>query len=123
MKNIDVKKIKDFLKAIVTDIRTGGTEEPEEVASRVHQLLEKLSEQINENCKMTMEKKSRAEKANMANNINKSNLRIISRNANSIRAHCHQLKLFIDNASIKPQIICIQETWLKKTIKLHNTRL
>ena len=39
---------------------------------------------------------------------------IISWNANSIRAHCHQLKLFIDNANIKPQIICILETWLKK---------
>ena len=43
MKNIDVKKIKDFLKAIVMDIRTSGTEEPEEVAAE--QLLEKLSEQ------------------------------------------------------------------------------
>ena len=49
MKNIDVKKIKEFIKAIVTDIRTGGTEEPEEVAGRVHALLQKLSEQIYEN--------------------------------------------------------------------------
>ena len=45
---------------------------------------------------------------------NRNSMHIISWNANSIRAHCHQLKLFIDNAIIKPQIICIQETWLKK---------
>ena len=47
-------------------------------------------------------------------NDNRKQMHIISWNAQSIKAHSHQLKLFINSAQIKPHIICIQESWLKE---------
>ena len=44
---------------------------------------------------------------------NRKQMYIISWNAQSIKAHCHQLKLSINNEHITPHIICIQESWLK----------
>ena len=57
IKNIDIKKITEFIKAIVTDIRTDGTEKPEEVTGRVHALLQKLRDQIYENTRAREEER------------------------------------------------------------------
>ena len=58
-------------------------------------------------------------KANI--NPDKNNIKIISWNAHSLNAHCHQLKLYINSTRIKPHIICIQETWLKEKSKFSLT--
>ena len=55
MMGIDVKKISEFVKAMVIDIRAGGTNNSDEIASRVHELLQKLSDQIHENTKSRIE--------------------------------------------------------------------
>ena len=45
-------------------------------------------------------------------------IQIISWNANSLGAHPTQLKQYLDNTTIKPVAICIQETKMKATSKL-----
>ena len=47
--------------------------------------------------------------------ITQTAISIISWNANSLTAHAAQLKLYIQNTKIKPDIICIQESWLKQS--------
>ena len=42
---------------------------------------------------------------------------IISWNASSLTAHSAELKLYIQNATDKPDIICIQESWLVDSSK------
>ena len=62
--------------------------------------------------------RSKKETTMANNNINDTNhLKIISWNAQSLNAHNHQLKYYINNTPIKPHIICIQETWLKQNSK------
>jgi len=46
---------------------------------------------------------------------NDNNIRILSWNAGSLPAHGAELKHYIDEVDSKPQIICIQETWLQDT--------
>ena len=48
-------------------------------------------------------------------NILAHDIRIISWNACNLPAHGAELKHHIDEIDAKPQIICIQETWLKDT--------
>ena len=48
-------------------------------------------------------------------NTSAQDIRILSWNAGSLPAHGAELKYYIDEIDAKPQIICIQETWLKDT--------
>ena len=48
-------------------------------------------------------------------NNNNNNIRILSWNAGSLPAHGAELKHYIDEVDPKPQILCIQETWLQDT--------
>ena len=47
----------------------------------------------------------------------KMSIKIISWNANSINAHSIELKNYIQNCQIKPDVICVQETFLKSKSK------
>ena len=44
---------------------------------------------------------------------------ILQWNANSLSAHIHELKHFLDNISYLPEIICVQETFLSPLLDIH----